>query len=110
VYHVPAAWESIPPIDGSRFPFKTGQSHVGWLRSFYSYVHPLPPDSLNESHVKDHLSYIATIRRVAKAARNLAFNALQFFYRHVFDKDIGSLAGVVRVRRCANLTGTVYED
>ena len=79
--------------------YRTEQIYIGWLRSFYRFVKPLPPDSLNESHIKDYLSYIASERRVAKATQNLAFNALLFFYRHVLDKEIGSLADVVRARK-----------
>lgn len=56
-------------------------------------------ETLDDSHIKDYLSYLASERRVAKSTQNQAFNALLFFYRHVLEKEVGSIAQVVRARR-----------
>jgi integron integrase len=79
--------------------YRTEQCYMSWLRDFYKYVRPQKPEGLDDSHIKDYLSYLATERRVAKSTQNQAFNALLFFYRHVLEKEVGSIAQVVRARR-----------
>ena len=58
-------------------------SYVGLLRGFYRYVRPLAPNDLDNRHLKDNLSYLASERRVAKSMQNQAVNALLFFYCNV---------------------------
>ncbi len=62
-------------------------------------MHPQSPQKLDDSHIKDFLSYLASERRVAKSTQNQAFNALLFYYRHVLEKEVGSIAQVVRARK-----------
>ena len=66
--------------------YRTEQTYMAWLRYFYKHVRPQTPKGLDDSHLKDYLSYLASERRVAKATQNQAFNALLFFYRHVLEK------------------------
>jgi len=79
--------------------YRTEQTYMSWLRYFYKYVRPQTPEGLDDSHIKDYLSYLASERKVAKSTQNQAFNALLFFYRHVLEKEVGSIAQVVRARR-----------
>ena len=69
--------------------YRTEQSYMAWLRSFCGYVRPVSPDGLDDSHIKNFLSYLASERRVSKSTQNQAFNALLYFYRHVLEKDVG---------------------
>lgn len=59
--------------------YSTEQSYLMWLRGFYKFVKPLTPADLDDGHLKNYLSYLASERRVAKATQNQAFNALLFF-------------------------------
>lgn len=79
--------------------YRTEQAYMGWLRSFCLYVKPVTPDGLNDTHIKNFLSYQASERRVAKSTQNQAFNALLFFYRYVLEKEVGSISNVVRSKR-----------
>lgn len=79
--------------------YSTEKTYINWLRGFYRYSRPIVPQNLNEQHLKEFLTYLAAERRVAKATQNQAFNALLFFYRHVIDVEVGSLANVVRAQR-----------
>ncbi len=79
--------------------YRTEQSYMSWLRRFYKYLRPQSPQNLDDSHIKDFLSFLASERRVAKSTQNQAFNALLFFYRHVLEKEVGSIAQVVRARK-----------
>jgi len=42
---------------------------------------------------------LAVKRRVSSSTQNQAFNALLFFFRHVFKKEFGKVNGVVRAKR-----------
>jgi integron integrase len=76
--------------------YRTEQSYMTWLRQFYLHVRQLSPAELTDRQIVDFLSYLAVERRVAKSTQNVAFNALLFFYRHVLEKQIGDIQGVVR--------------
>ncbi len=79
--------------------FRTEQTYMRWLRNFCGYVRPILPQQLNDSHIKDYLTSLAVEKKVAKSTQNQAFNALLFFYRHVIEKKVGSIADAVRSRR-----------
>ena len=90
--------------------YSTEQSYLGWLRGFYRYVRPLAPRDLDDRHLKDYLSYLASERRVAKSTQSQAFNALLFFYRNVLEKEVGSIADVVRAKRGRRLPTVLTKD
>ena len=79
--------------------YSTEQTYMRWLRYFCGYVRPALPTQLDDSHIKKYLSFLASERRVSKSTQNQAFNALLFFYRFVIEKEVGSIADVVRSRR-----------
>jgi integron integrase len=90
--------------------YSTEQSYMMWLRGFYKFVRPLTPANLDAGHLKNYLSYLASERRVAKATQNQAFNALLFFYRYVLEKEVGSIAEVVRSKRGRRLPTVLAKD
>ena len=90
--------------------YRTEQSYMAWLRSFYKHTRQRKPASLDDGHLKDFLSYLASERRVAKSTQNQAFNALLFFYRHVLEKEVGSIADVVRSKRGRRLPVVLTKD
>jgi len=79
--------------------FRTEKSYLSWIRNFYLFVKPLSPEDLSDNHIKAFLTHLAVERHVAKSTQNQAFNAILFFYRHVLDKEVGSIKNVVRARR-----------
>ncbi len=90
--------------------YSTEQSYVSWLRDFYKHVRPLAPEKLDDGHLKSYLSYLASERRVAKSTQNQAFNALLFFYRHVLEKEVGSITDVIRSKRGRRLPTVLTKD
>jgi integron integrase len=90
--------------------YSTEKSYIMWLRGFYKFVSPLTPANLDDVHLKSYLSYLASERRVAKATQNQAFNALLFFYRYVIEKEVGSIAEVVRSKRGRRLPTVLSKD
>ena len=94
-----AADEMIKMLRLKQKSYRTEQTYMSWLRSFYKYISSVPPEDLKESHLKEFLTYLASERRVSKATQSLAFNALLFFYRHIIDVEVSTLADVIRARR-----------
>jgi integron integrase len=77
----------------------TERSYISWVRSFRHYLGSVLPSSLNESHLKSFLTYLAVERRVAASTQNQAFNALLFLYRNVLDKDLKDISDGIRAKR-----------
>lgn len=77
----------------------TEKTYIGWLRAFYRFLNGASPYEIDDSHVKDFLTYLAVERHVAQATQSQAFNAILFLYRHILDKDIKNLHEVIRARR-----------
>ncbi|RZB30405.1 MAG: hypothetical protein SRB1_02685 [Desulfobacteraceae bacterium Eth-SRB1] len=76
----------------------TEKTYIGWLRVFYRFLNGASPYEIDDSHVKDFLTYLAVERHVAQATQSQAFNAILFLYRHILDKDIQNLHEVIRAR------------
>lgn len=74
----------------------TEKVYIYWLRMFYRFLDGSSPFTLDDTHVKDFLTYLAVERHVASSTQNQAFNAILFLYRHVLDKEIGNIRDVVR--------------
>jgi len=74
----------------------TERVYIYWLRIFYRFLDGSSPFTLDDTHVKDFLTYLAVERHVASSTQNQAFNAILFLYRHVLDKEIGDIRDVVR--------------
>jgi integron integrase len=90
--------------------YRTEQSYMKWLRDFYVFVKPVSPETLSDNHILEFLSYLAVERHVAKSTQNLAFNAILFFYRHVLDKEVGSISSAVRAKRGQRLPVVLSQD
>ena len=48
---------------------------------------------------KAFLTYLAVERKVSASSQNQAFNALLFLFRHVLERELGQVEGVVRAKR-----------
>jgi len=59
----------------------------------------LSPYSLDSTHVKDFLTYLAVERKVAASTQNQAFNAILFLFRHILDKQIDEIGDAVRAKK-----------
>ena len=79
--------------------YRTEQSYMSWLRSFHNFVNGISPHNMQGSHVKDFLTHLAVEKKIFASTQNQAFNAILFFYRHVLDKEIGSIGGAVRASK-----------
>jgi site-specific recombinase XerD len=54
---------------------------------FLMYIHPTPPEEINESIVHRYMSYLVNEKKVSTATQNQAINAIKFYLEHVMDGD-----------------------
>lgn len=78
---------------------KTLKSYRKYIRDFKTFTRSFDPDRLTAEHVKDYLTHLAVKKRVSASTQNLAFNSLLFFFRHVLNKEFGTIDGVVRAKK-----------
>ena len=78
--------------------YRTEQAYIGWVRRFYRFMKGHSPYSLDSSHVKDFMTYLAVERKVAISTQNQAFNAILFLFRYVLDKKIDDISEAVRAK------------
>ena len=82
---------------------ETEKNYRRWLSEFHAFLHaggtPITIQDLDDTHVREFLTHLASHRRVAFSTQKQAFSALLFFYRHVLMREITSLDGAVRARR-----------
>ena len=75
--------------------FQAEKTYLHWVRSFYRFLNGASPFSINDSNVKEFLTYLAVEKHVSASTQNQAFNAILFLFRHVIDKEIDGLNDVV---------------
>lgn len=79
--------------------YRTEQTYLGWLRDFYRFVGGLAPETIDDRHLMDYLTYLAVERHLAKSTQEQAFAALLFFFRHVIGREPGNIKDVIRAKR-----------
>ena len=96
----PGCWiRSAPPhrlavtVPTRRTPLST------WIRRFILFHDKRHPAQLAEPEVVRFLSHLAVEEHVSPSMQTQARAALVFLYRHVLDRPLGSLDGVVRAKR-----------
>lgn len=78
---------------------KTLQTYALWARKFQRFLKNKAPESLTTIEVKEYLTYLAVMSKVAASTQNQAFNALLFLYRHGLKREFGELRDVPRAKK-----------
>lgn len=99
-----AAWERVftdldAAIKVRHYSPKTYQTYAGWARKFQVFTNHKAPEELTGQDVKSFLNHLAVERKVAASTQNQALNALLFVFRHILNKDLGRLDGLVWAKR-----------
>ena len=84
---------------GRHYSIRTERSYLYWIRWFIRHHGRRHPREMGASEVAAFLSFLAVSRDVSPATQDQALNALVFLYRHVLDRPLGDIPGVVRARR-----------
>ena len=74
---------------------RTEEAYVGWVRPYILFHHKRHPVAMGEAEVTTFLTHLAEERRVSASTQNQAFCAVLFLYRHVLDRPLGQLHGLV---------------
>jgi integron integrase len=89
---------------------RTEEAYLSWLRKFYLYLNGKAPYSIDSSHVKDFMTFLAVERNVAESTQHQAFNAILFLYRYVLDKPIDDISDAIRAKAPKRLPVVLTKD
>ncbi len=81
------------------YSIRTEQAYVDWIKRFIFFHAKRHPREMGEREVGKFLTHLAVDRRVSPGTQNQALNALVFMYRHVLERPLAELHGVVRAKR-----------
>ena len=82
-----------------QYSIRTEQSYLGWLSRYIGFHAMQDPAELNESHIAAFIEHLVTRRNVAASTQGQALNALVFFYRKVFRREISERIDFVRSKK-----------
>lgn len=92
------------------YSFHTEKAYVRWITRFILFFNKKHPSDLNESHIVDYLTYLATVRNVAGSTQNQARNAILFLYKHVLKIDLELPDSFARARQPKTLPVVLTPD
>ncbi len=78
---------------------RTEESYLGWIRRFIEFHGGRHPMELDAEDVNAFLSDLAVRGNVAASTQNQALSAILFLYKHVLDRPLGKVDGIVRAKR-----------
>ncbi|MCU7921744.1 MAG: integron integrase [Candidatus Thiodiazotropha sp. (ex Dulcina madagascariensis)] len=78
---------------------RTEDTYLHWIRRFIFFHNKRHPSEMGEREVGQFLSDLAVRRNVAANTQNIALNALVFMCRHVLDRPLNEIHGVVRAKK-----------
>jgi integron integrase len=81
------------------YSYRTEQSYEHWVRRFIYFHKKRHPREMAEPEIGAFLTDLAVKRRVSASTQNQALSAILFLYKHVLERDIGLIQGVVRAKR-----------
>jgi integron integrase len=76
------------------YSHKTADCYCDWVRRFSQFHHKRPLSEMGGPEMEEFLTHLAVKGNVAASTQNQAFNAIRFFYTHVFPRDLGKIDAV----------------
>jgi integron integrase len=92
--------QALQARHGSR---RTEKAYVAWIRRYILFHGKRHPADMGAAEITQFLSWLAVVGNVAASTQNQALSALLFLYRHVLDRELPWLDGVVRARQAERL-------
>ena len=89
---------------------RTEEAYVHWIRRYIFFHQVRHPAKMGGPEINAFLSHLAVNKHVSASTQTQALSALVFLYRHVLEREIGRLEGVVRARRPARLPVVLTRD
>ncbi|MFV0477054.1 MAG: integron integrase [Parahaliea sp.] len=76
-----------------RYSRRTIDSYLYWIKSFIIYNKKRHPAELDDEHIMQFLTFLATERNVAAGTQSLALNAIVFLKTKFLGQAVGDLSG-----------------
>jgi integron integrase len=92
------------------YSLRTEKTYIDWIVRFIRFHDCRHPQEMGEAEVGAFLTYLAVEREVTAGTQNQALNALNFLYRAVLERPLGSMPGVIRARRSDTLPVVLTQD
>ena len=89
----------ISEIRVRHYSIRTEEAYVGWIGRFLSFNGLKDPLSLDASHIRKYLDYLATNRNVSSSTQNQALNAIVFLYTEVLKREPGDFTDFAHAKK-----------
>ena len=86
-------------VQSRHYSRRTEQTYVNWVKRFIHFYSNCDPLEMGEKEVNAFLSHMAINEHVSASTQTQALCAIVFLYRHVLNKDIGLLEGLIRAKK-----------
>ncbi len=77
---------------------KTERAYVGYIREYILFHGKKHPKDLGVDEIREYLTHLAVVKKVAASTQNVAFNALIFLYKQVLQIELPPIQGVLRAK------------
>lgn len=85
------------------YSIRTERTYMDWAKDYIFFHDKRHPAEMGAAEINAWLSHLASDRNVTASTQNQALCAVLFLYRHVLNREIGSLGDVVRARKAPRL-------
>jgi integron integrase len=92
-----------------RYSYRTEQAYLGWVKRYLMFLNKEQIKGNYEVKIVAFLNYLTEHRSVAASTQNQALCSLIFFYEHILNINIGSLANLSYASKKANLPVVLSE-
>ncbi|MBW9267662.1 MAG: integron integrase [Candidatus Thiodiazotropha sp. (ex. Lucinisca nassula)] len=89
----------IDAIRVRHYSRRTEETYLHWIKRYIYFHNKRHPEEMAEREVAAFLTYLAVQKNVAASTQNIALNALVFMYRHVLDRPLKDIHGLVRAKK-----------
>ncbi len=95
----PFLQEVVNKVRVLHYSRRTEETYLHWIKRFIFFHKKRHPNEMGEKEVGQFLTDLAVRGNVAASTQNIALNALVFLYRHVLDRPLNEIHGVVRAKK-----------
>jgi integron integrase len=86
-------------IQTRHYSRRTEQTYVNWVKRFITFHSNRHPSEMGEKEINNFLSHLAINEYVSASTQTQALCAVVFLYRHVLNKEIGLMNGLIRAKK-----------
>ena len=89
---------------------RTEQTYSYWIKRFVYFHKMQHPAEMAETEINTFLTHLAVKEHVSSSTQNQALYTILFLYRHVLNKEIGEIKGVIRACKPKRLPVVLTKD